>query len=130
MTARRRVPTNQLTMFMVIPAKPKPLTEGQIDDLFREFYRAYPRHVAVKAARKAFTGAIKEAPFDQIMEAVDRYASDIERKGTRPEYVAHASTWLNAGRWADEPERQATNSTTASFARIGLEFRATGGVRR
>ena len=130
MTARRNVPTNQLSMFLLIPAKPKPLTESQIDDLFREFYRAYPRHKAPKAARTAFQAAIKESTFDQIMEGVDRYAADLQRKGTRPEYIAHPATWLRAGRWADEPDAAPTNSTTASFARIGLEFRATGGVRR
>jgi hypothetical protein len=130
MTARRNVPSNQLTMFMVIEAKPKPLTEGQIDDLFREFYRSYPKHKAVKDARKAFTAAIKEAAFGDIMQGVDRYAADIERQGTRPEYIAYPATWLRAGRWADEPDAAPTNSTTASFARIGLEFRAAGGVRR
>jgi phage gp37-like protein len=84
----------------------------------------------VKDARKAFTAAIKEAAFGDIMQGVDRYAADIERQGTRPEYIAYPATWLRAGRWADEPDAAPTNSTTASFARIGLEFRAAGGVRR
>lgn len=130
MTARRHVPSTQLTMFMVIPAKPKPLTESQIDDLFREFYRAYPRHKAPKDARIAFRAAIKEATFDQIMEAVDRYATDIERKGTRPEYIAHPATWLRAGRWADELDAAPASPALASAYRIGLEFRARAGLRR
>lgn len=130
MTARRQVPSNQLTMFMVIPAKPKPLTEGQIDDLFREFYAFYPRHKAPKDARKAFPAALKEATFEQIMDGVDAYKAECERRHTPSDKIAYPATWLRAGRWADEPDAAPTNSTTASFARIGLEFRANGGFRR
>ena len=130
MTARRHVPSAQLTMFMVIPAKPKPLTESQIDDLFREFYAFYPRHKAPKDARKAFGAALKETGFDQIMEGVDAYIADCQRRHAPPDKIKYPATWLRAGCWMDEPDAAPTNSTTASFARIGLEFRAAGGVRR
>lgn len=131
MTARRTAPSPQLTLFLTIeggaPAKPEP---PDVDALFREFYAAYPRRVAVKAARKAFGTALKEATFDQIMGGVASYAEEIKRRGTRPVYIAHPASWLNAGRWTDEPDQPPTNTTTASFARIGLEFRAASGVRR
>lgn len=68
---------------------------------FVEFYeRAYPRREGRGAARKAWAKAIAKAPPDVIIAAARRYAEDPNRE---PAYTAHASTWLNQERWADDP---------------------------
>lgn len=133
MTARRQAPSPQLTLFLAIEGKrpehaPEPPPD--IDLMFTGFYAAYPRHVGPKRARKAFETALKETTFDQIMRGVAAYVEDIRRKGTRPEFIAHPTSWLNAGRWADEYQRAAPDPTTSAFGRAGLEYRARAGLRR
>jgi hypothetical protein len=77
-------------------AKASLLVKNQFD----EFWQVYPRKVAKDKARPAFEKALKRADFDEIMAGVRRYAST--RSGADPQFTAHASTWLTAGRWADE----------------------------
>jgi hypothetical protein len=67
---------------------------------FDEFWNEYPRKVGKTAARKAFDKAQQSADADSIIEAVRKYASDPNRE---PSYTAHPTTWLNEGRWDDEP---------------------------
>ena len=136
--AARRCPTppGQLTLFMAIPGglpavpEPPPLTEAAIDAMFAEWWREYPKRVAVKAARKAFGAVIKsgEATLSELIEGAQRYAEECRRRG-EPKYTAHGATWLNAGRWLDE-RQPAYSPATASAARVGLEYRARAGVRR
>lgn len=67
---------------------------------FDLFWIAYPIKVGKQAARKAWEKAIKEEKPDVIIAGAKRYADDPNR---HPSFTAHASTWLNAGRWADAP---------------------------
>jgi len=67
---------------------------------FEAFWAVYPRHIAKLAAQKAFMKARKAATFADLVDGVRRYIQG------KPSYAdwAHASTWLNAGRWLDEYE--------------------------
>jgi hypothetical protein len=80
---------------------------------FDEFWTAYPRKQGKEAARKAFIKAATIANPEVIIEGAKRYASDPNRK---KEFTAHAATWLNAGRWDDEPEPE-RGGNQASMAR-------------
>lgn len=77
----------------------KPSSSADAD--FDEFWQHYPRKIGKQSARKAYTRALKLAPGDVILAGVLRYAA--ERKGEDPTYTAHPDTWLNQGRWDDEP---------------------------
>jgi len=81
------------------PAKPTP-------ERFDEFWSAYPKRVGKQAAIRAWRKAIELADCDQIIEGARRYAES--RQGEDPKFTAHPSTWLNAGRWDDEPEPRYT----------------------
>jgi hypothetical protein len=70
-------------------------------DRFDEFWQAYPRAVAKGAAKKAWAKATRDADPDDIIDGARRYAA--ERAGQDDRYTAHASTWLNAERWLDDP---------------------------
>jgi hypothetical protein len=70
-------------------------------DAFEDFWRVYPRHVAKAAARKAFAKAVKVAGVEAVMAGARRFASDPNLPD--PQFVPHPSTWLNQGRWEDEP---------------------------
>jgi hypothetical protein len=67
---------------------------------FDVFWSIYPRKVAKQAALKSFEKALQVATGEEICAGAQRYADDPNRS---PSYTAHASTWLNAHRWGDEP---------------------------
>lgn len=68
---------------------------------FERFWKAYPRRVGKKVAERALAKALRETSIDAILGAVSRQASS----WTDPQFIPHPSTWLNAGRWADEGYR-------------------------
>lgn len=69
-------------------------------DGFEDFWKVYPRRVAKLAAIKAYARALRYATPAVINEGAARYAQ--VRAGQDPQFTAHPSTWLNAGRWSDE----------------------------
>lgn len=89
----------------------QPLKKRESDDSlsehFREFYWHYPKKVKPKAAEKAFAKAVKEGAHPQdIIAGCLRYAAEVDGKDRH--FIAHPSTWLNDGRWLDEPTPRGT----------------------
>lgn len=68
---------------------------------FAEFYLIYPRKVGKEAARKAFEKAAKSTEPEVIIEGARRFAADPNLP--EKQFIPHPATWLNAGRWDDEP---------------------------
>jgi hypothetical protein len=69
---------------------------------FHQFWSAYPRKVGKGAAQKAYAKAIKKAEPDLILARLEAWKGS---KGfPEPDYVPHASTWLNGERWLDQLE--------------------------
>jgi|SRR5215831_18374610 len=73
-------------------------------DFAERFWAAYPRRVAKKAAMRALDRVrrLGEVEFPALLEAVALYAESVAGKDLQ--FVAHASTWLNQGRWEDDPD--------------------------
>lgn len=63
-----------------------------------EFWAIYPNRVGKDAARKSWERAISRAPVSEIMAGLRRY---VAKTDDRP--WCNPATWLNQGRWADEP---------------------------
>jgi hypothetical protein len=80
----------------------KPLSRTNLDAPFEDFWGVYPRKVGKGAARKAYRNALKRASEAEILAGARAYAAS----KPDPKYTAHATTWLNADRWLDEPERK------------------------
>jgi len=76
---------------------------------FDVFWNDYPKKVAKRDAEKAFRAALKRATPEVIQAGLQRYRKQMD--GKEAQYIAHAATWLNADRWADE----AGTSTGASL---------------
>lgn len=73
-------------------------------EMFALFYSEYPRHVARKAAEKAWNRVdMTDELFNTIMLAL---ASQKETawKCKDSRYIPHAASWLNGERWNDEIE--------------------------
>ncbi|MEF2979067.1 hypothetical protein [Subtercola sp. YIM 133946] len=91
------------------PTRPDPTRPDQLKNLssprgegaFAEFYMAYPRKVGKEAARKKFIAIARKVDPQLIIEGARRFAADPNLP--EKQYVPHPATWLNAGRWDDEP---------------------------
>lgn len=83
------------------PYSPPNGASDHTPDGFSEFWQHYPRKVAKGAAGKAYRAALKKTSSDTIIEAAKRFAK--RAVGKDPEFIAHAATWLNGERWADQP---------------------------
>jgi hypothetical protein len=79
------------------------------EEFAAEFWPLYPRKVARDAALMAYAKARLRAEKDAIIAGVRRYGDQCRGKDT--EFVAHASTWLNQGRWDDEPAKPTQTSS-------------------
>jgi hypothetical protein len=67
------------------------------------FWPEYPRKVGKDAARVAYRAARRRGvTVEQAMDGLRRFVK--EKADTEKRFIPHASTWLNAGRWADEPD--------------------------
>jgi hypothetical protein len=84
---------------------------------FDAFWSVYPRKHGKQAAIRAWLTAIKKVEPQVIVEAAKRYADDPNRVD---QFTAHASTWLNQGRWEDAPL-----PNRVSRAEISLDNRPT-----
>lgn len=67
---------------------------------FEDFWAVYPRRAAKAEAQKAWAKATQTASPEVILDGARRYRDDPNRE---PKYTPHPSTWLNQGRWDDDP---------------------------
>jgi hypothetical protein len=83
--------------------------EGK-EDIFLEFWEAYPRKVGKSEACKAFSKLPDHA---RILAAAKAYAAAVATwKHDDKQYVPHPTTWLNRGSYDDDPKTwERTNGT-------------------
>lgn len=81
--------------------KPRAPRADREHDGFADFWAAYPRKTAKRAAGKAYTAAIdRGAEPAELLTAARRFAA--VAAGMEPRFVPHPATWLNQGRYDDE----------------------------
>lgn len=85
--------------------EPEPFTSKEvniIDDFaFDEFWSFYPRKIGKGGAKKTWLKITRGVKPEVIVEGARRMASDPNLPETQ--FIPHPSTWLNEGRWDDEP---------------------------
>ncbi len=76
---------------------------------FADFYAAYPRREARRAASQAYSAALKRgASVGDLAAGLQRYQFQTDRN-----YQPLPATWLNQDRWRDEPAPQQASSSRA-----------------
>jgi hypothetical protein len=70
---------------------------------FNAFWTSYPRKVGRKAALKAWHKATDKPALAVILAAVERQNATDQWRKDGGQYIPMPATWLNQGRWADEP---------------------------
>ena len=90
-----------------------------MEPYFEKWWAAYPlkkrklqaRPVFRRAWAKIEPAAGKEGPEGRmatLMAGTAAYVAEIAAKGTTPDKIAHPTTWLNGGGWADEYQATGT----------------------
>lgn len=67
-----------------------------IEDLFLEFWNAYPKKLDKAKAFRSFKAALKRANFEDILAGVIAYRNDPTRN---PDFTKYPASWLNADSW-------------------------------
>lgn len=92
------------------PRKRVACLDADQSKIFEEWYAVYPLRKARLSAEKAFLAALARASPAELMIGAARYRDECAGKEAR--YIAHPSTWLNAGRWKDELPHGSTATGT------------------
>lgn len=70
---------------------------------FDAFWSAYPKKVGIKAAIKAWNKAKDRPSIDEIVNAISLQSKYDQWTKDGGQFIPNPSTWLNQGRWADQP---------------------------
>jgi len=89
-------------------AQTRAVTDASLSDEFEnQFWPAYPRKVGKNAALTTYRRVRRHGvTVEELMTGLHRFVQ--EKANTETRFIAHASTWLNGGRWMDDPESTAT----------------------
>jgi hypothetical protein len=93
--------------------------QAQISPIgFDDFWRVYPRKVDRGEAIRAFSRAIENAPFEDIVLGAMRYAT--ERTGQDSRFTKHPVTWLSKACWTDptNPQRESLHEPRQTSRRF------------
>lgn len=71
-------------------------TKAHLEEMFTEFWNAYPRKLDKAKAFRAFKSALKRAKFEDILAGVIAYRNDPKRN---PDFTKYPATWLNNDSW-------------------------------
>ena len=92
--------------------KEEQVKNNKSEELFMEFWNAYPRKLDKAKAFRAFRSALKRAKFEDILAGVIAYRNDPKRN---PDFTKYPATWLNSDAWE--------NAATTPEARKAIEAR-------
>jgi hypothetical protein len=70
------------------------------DSGFSDFWKAYPRKVGKGNAERAWHTAVKKAPQETILAALETQRPVFGQRGKK--FIPHPATWLNGRRWEDD----------------------------
>ena len=86
---------------LIEPLLENNLTKAQSEELFNEFWTAYPRKLDKAKAFRAFRSALKRATFEDILAGVLLYRNDPKRD---TDFTKYPATWLNNDSWENTHE--------------------------
>lgn len=79
------------------------------DGRFEVFWANYPRKAGKEAARKAFEHIAPSGDlFSRMLEAISQQRASPQWTRDGGQYIPYPATWLNQGRWDDEPTAATT----------------------
>ena len=76
---------------------------------FDVFWNAYPKKIGKKDALKAWEKAKDKPALADILRSIASFKSTEQWTKDNGQFIPNPSTWLNQGRWADEPMKGLPN---------------------
>ncbi len=70
---------------------------------FKQFWTLYPKKIGKKAAMKAWDKAKDKPPIEIILQKLSEQIKSEQWKKENGQFIPLPATWLNQGRWDDEP---------------------------
>lgn len=111
---------------VVVPVhqKPKQAAPPALDVGFQEFWSNYPKKTGKGAALKAWRKLKPSNEFQaRILAAIDQQCQSDQWQKDGGQFIPNPATWLNQGRWDDEP-RRASVTTSPPLRDRAAEIRA------
>jgi len=81
---------------------------------FSAFWAAYPKKTGKKAALTAWKKAKGKPPVEDMLAAIARQQEWPQWQRDGGQYIPNPATWLNQGRWSDEPPPIASRASPHS----------------
>jgi len=75
----------------------------RVDVEFEMFWKAYPRKIGKLAALKAWEKSKERPAVDVVVAAVEKQKASEQWLKEGGQFIPHPATWLNQGRWSEEP---------------------------
>ena len=107
-------------------SNPNPNTESERataqerEAVFTEFWKAYPKKVGKGEAHKAFVKVPKSA-WTKLIPAVEQQKQSQQWQKDDGRYIPNPATWLNQGRWDDEPVKQTGQVASPNAVRASCD---------
>jgi hypothetical protein len=105
-----------------------------MNPLAKSIYSEFPRKVAPKNAEKAILKALKEIQKEDSLSLIEahqwllgrvkEYAERTARSGKEKQFIPHPATWINGGRYYDDPEEWGSLGNISTPNEIPDESRA------
>lgn len=96
-----------------------------VEAAFDTFWELYPRKVGKQAAKATFTKLSRTVDPEIIVDGAARLANDPNLPEKK--LIPHAKTWLNEGRWEDEPYPEEVRRLSSAEATLQAEWQRIGG---
>lgn len=78
--------------------------DDDMKHLFEEFWEAYPKKVAADAAYQVWCRRSPDrALTDKMLSVLSRQKKTMQWKANGGQFIPNPATWLDQGRWADDP---------------------------
>lgn len=92
---------------------PTPRKRGMVyADDFLSFWASYPRKVGKDAAYRVWKRLNGTRPaLAALVSAIESQTQSDQWQKEGGQFIPHPATWLNQGRWADDPEIKTTSAT-------------------
>ena len=107
---------NKIEKKKKIQNKNTPIPPRGASSSFDIWWNEYPNKIGKGYALKCFKKALKQATLEELREGVQRYIKS--KPDDRP--WCNPSTWLNQGRWKDEPAQTGTATTAPQETDQGI----------
>jgi hypothetical protein len=91
-------------------------------DDFVQFWNSYPRKEGKKKAFKAWQSAKDKPEISQILRQLVIQKQSEQWQKDNGQFIPHPATWLNGGRWMDEPVKVSDKNKSAPSAPLKKSF--------